>query len=114
MKMSINIEDLTIKQAKELSGLFGSEKSKANPFKIDGKYFIRTVTHAHTGRVKSITGQFITLSDAAWIADTGRFYDALKNTEFSEIEPFSSDLILNMDSIIDATTICGDLPAVQK
>ena len=89
-------------------GVFGT------PFEIGGKYFIRTVTHAHTGQVKEITGQFLVLEKAAWIADTGRFYDALKNTKFDEIEPFTNDLILNMESIIDATLIDGDLPESQK
>ena len=116
----MNLDELTIGQAKEIINIFSSPAAPAielisnvNPFKVGEKYFIRTVTHAHSGKVKYSSGQFLVLENAAWIADTGRFYDAIKNTEFDEIEPFTNDLILNMESIIDATIISGSLPEEQ-
>lgn len=116
----MNLDELTISQVKEINRLFSPTAEPCggslniNPFQVGEKYFIRTVTHAHTGKVKHSSGQFLVLENAAWIADTGRFYDALKNTEFNEIEPFTNDLILNMDSIIDATVINDELPRDQK
>ncbi len=111
----MDINDFTLGNLKELTNLLGIKpETKETPFEIGGKYFIRTVTHAHTGQIKSISGQFITLEKAAWIANTGRFSDALKNTNFDEVEPFSNDLILNVESIVDATKIDGQLPESQS
>jgi hypothetical protein len=43
------------------------------------------------------------LEDAAWIADTGRFSDALKSAKFNEVEPFPNGrVIIGRGSIIDA------------
>jgi hypothetical protein len=54
------------------------------------------------------------MEQAAWVADTGRFSDALESSNFSEVEPFpSGTAILNTMSIIDASPI-NDLPTVQK
>jgi len=113
--MSIN--KLTIGQLSEISRFLDTRESNVSkepyPFKIGDKLFIRTATHQYTGRVKSIRGHFLTLEKAAWIVHTGRLYDALKDTNFNEIEPFINDLIVNMQFIVDATTIDGDLPSEQ-
>ena len=84
------------------------------PFEIGQKYFIRSVTHYYTGECVSITGKFITLDTAAWIADTGRFTQAIANGLFSEVEPIGNGLILNSDSIIDAIPVKWKLPTEQK
>ena len=85
-----------------------------SPFKVGTKYLFRTVTHIDVGEVKEITGKFATLKNASWIADTGRFADALKDTDkFNEVEPYTNDCIVNLDSLIDATEI-DKLPTEQK
>lgn len=83
-------------------------------FEVGEAYLIRTVTMYYTGRVKSITDYDIVLSDAAWIADTGRFHDALTSGELSEVEPFVDDVIVSRGSIVDATKWNHKLPMVQK
>ena len=84
------------------------------PFKVGDKLFVRTVTYFMTGRVKEIVGAFMVMEEAAWIADTGRFHDALKSGGFSEVEPFPNGVAyLNSASIIDASPI-AELPQVQK
>ena len=81
------------------------------PFEIGGIYLIRTVTMIDTGRVIAASPQWIILEDAAWIADTGRFGDALKKCEFNEVEPFPDGrVILNATAVIDAVKISS----VQK
>ena len=76
------------------------------PFEIGAIYLIRTVTMIDTGRVVAASKQWIVLEDAAWIADTGRFSDALKKCEFNEIEPFPDGrVILNATAVIDALKI---------
>ena len=76
------------------------------PFEIGAIYLIRTVTMIDTGRVVAASKQWIVLEDAAWIADTGRFSDALKKCEFNEVEPFPDGrVILNATAVIDALKI---------
>ena len=53
-----------------------------------------------------LTEHEIVLEDAAWIADTGRFSQALAAAEFSEVEPFPCGrVIVGRGSIIDAVQI---------
>lgn len=84
------------------------------PFKVGGAYFIRTVTYFATGRVKAIVGSFLVLEDAAWIADTGRFSDALAKGEMSEVEPVDTEMFVNVGSITDAFPWKHKLPREQK
>ena len=76
------------------------------PFEIGAVYLIRTVTMIDVGRVVAASKQYIVLEDAAWVADTGRFSDALKSCSFNETEPFpDGHVIINAGSIIDAVKV---------
>ena len=76
------------------------------PWKIGAIYLIRTVTMIDTGRLIAVTSQELVLEDAAWIADSGRFSDALVTCNFNEVEPFPSGrVIIGRGSIIDAVEI---------
>lgn len=86
---------------------------KALPFEIGGKYLIRTVTYFATGEVESIKGGFLVLKDAAWVADTGRFRDAIATGALSEVEPVET-MILNTAAITDAFPWQHALPREQK
>lgn len=110
----MDIDKLTIGEARELAQLFGAKASKPCPFKVGEQVFIRTVTHYLTGRIIDITGDFLTLEDAAWIADTGRFADALIKAEFSEVEPIKGLDRVNMGSFVDVIEWPYPLPQVQK
>ena len=101
--------DFSLKALKELLGI----SAKETPFNIGDKLFIRTVTYHITGKVKEIKGDFIKLGTAAWIADSGRFADALKSESFSEVEPYKNFVWVNINSITDFTTI-NNLPESQK
>lgn len=76
-------------------------------FWIPGKsYLIRTVTMIDTGTLVSIDTHEIILKDAAWIGDTGRFNQAVRTGDFSEVEPFTDGLVaIGRGSIIDAVQI---------
>lgn len=84
------------------------------PFEIGKAYFIRTVTYFATGRVKSIIGKFLVLEEAAWIADTGRFSDALAIGVMNEVEPVPGEMIINTDSVTDAFPWTHKLPDTQE
>jgi hypothetical protein len=111
----INIDELTIGEARKLATLFGGTQPSENPYRIGGNYFIRTVTHHHTGRLVQITGQELVLEGAAWIADDGRFSESLKSCDFNEVEmfPSGSRVIIGRGSVIDAVEI-STIPVSQK
>lgn len=84
------------------------------PFKVGQSYFIRTVTYFATGRVQAIVGNFLVLEDAAWIADTGRFREAIMKGILNEIEPVEVTMYVNLGSITDAFDWKHKLPRDQK
>jgi len=84
------------------------------PFAIGDKVFLRTVTHHLTGRVKEIVGKFLILSEAAWIADNGRFMQFIQDGKLNEVEPVTCDVKVNTDSLIDAYEWRHELPREQK
>jgi hypothetical protein len=90
-----------------------SQTTPTDFLEVGKAYFIRTVTLYQVGRVVAVSGQFVKLEDASWIADTGRFSAALKSGEFSEIEPVGTSYI-NLSSIIDAFPFDHKLPTSVK
>ena len=110
--MKIDINDLTLGQIKELTASI--QNKKEHPFEIGKSYFIRTVTMSHVGVLVNIYDNEIVLSKCSWIADTGRFHNALKNGNFDEIEPFINEVIIGRHAIIDMTLWDHDLPTDQK
>ena len=72
---------------------------------IGRNVFIRSVTFHYIGKVEKIVGEFVELSNAAWIADSGRFSDALKKEDFSEVEPYPNPVWINVSSIVDFTEL---------
>jgi hypothetical protein len=83
-------------------------------WEIGKVYLIRTVTMVDTGRLVAVNEHELVLEDAAWIADTGRFADALKSAEFNEVEPFpDGQVIIGRGAIIDAVKI-SESPRTQK
>jgi len=103
----MKIDDLTIGEARQLVNMFGNTPNNDNSAWELGKiYLIRTVTMIDTGRLVGITSQELILEDAAWIADTGRFSDAVKKEEFNEVEPFPTGrVIIGRGSVVDAVEI---------
>ena len=82
--------------------------SDPGPWKIGKIYLIRTVSMIDTGRLVAVTEQELVLEDAAWIADTGRFAQALVTAQFLEVEPFpEGKVIIGRASVIDAVQIAS-------
>ena len=109
----MNLNDLTIGQAKELVNMLSSNGGD-DPWQVGKVYLIRTETMIDTGRLVKVTPQELVLEDAAWIADTGRFANTLKSLDFNEVEPFpDGQVIIGRRSIIDAVVI-SDVQRVQK
>ena len=78
----------------------------SGPWEIGKKYFIRTVTMHLTGELTHVFNQELVFKDAAWIADSGRFHEAIKDPSMcNEVEPFAKPVIVGRGSIVDATEI---------
>lgn len=110
----MDINSLTIGQIKEIQSLIGVAHQE-HGYKIGANYLIRTVTMIQTGRLVAVTQQELVLEDAAWIADTGRFSEALEKGSFSEVEPFPDGrVIVGRGAVIDATEIKFKIPRSVK
>ena len=120
----MNIEELTIKDLKELCKVMRLDTAEtaelkrfdpSHPWQVGENYFIRTVTHHLTGKLVAVHEQELVLVNAAWIADDGRFSDAVAKSDFSEVEPFPVGrlVIVGRASLIDAV-IVDKLPTSQK
>ena len=115
----VNINDLTIGQAKELAAMFGtqgavSSATDASAWEIGKTYLIRTVTMIDTGRLVAVTNQELILEDAAWIADDGRFANALEAGTFSEVEPYPGACLISIGAVLDLSEWLHGLPRTQK
>ena len=80
---------------------------------VGEKFFFRTVTYHMTGRVKKIIGNIVELENAAWIADSGRFMEAIKKGTLNEVEPVGR-AYLNIDTVVDFFPWKHALPETQK
>lgn len=109
----MNLEEMKLKDVLNLAQCLGA-KANSTSIKEGKQYLIRCVTLYYTGRVKAITDTDIVLEDAAWIADTGRFNECLKEGKFNEVEPFEDDVILPRGGIIDMTEFKHKLPRTVK
>jgi hypothetical protein len=84
-----------------------------HPFLVGQAWMFRTVTFANIGRITRIDGMFITLEEASWVADTGRFHNALLEGNLSEVEPFPHGCVVHLGSLVDAAPWVHELPSQQ-
>ena len=80
---------------------------------VDKKLFIRTVTYHLVGKVEKVEDGFITLSGASWIADSGRFSQAISDGTLNVVEPVG-DAYVSLGSIVDMFPWTHELPTKQK
>ena len=79
-------------------------------FIVGEKILCRTVTFYLTGRIVGSKGPFLLLENAAWVADTGRFADAIKTGALTEVEPVDIPVRVNIHSMVDVFPWLHDLP----
>jgi len=91
-------------------------EQKLHPYKIGENYLVRTVTFHYTGRLMEVYDNEIVLKQAAWIADDGRYADAVAKGSYSEVEPYPEDreVVIGRASIVDAVIVTHPLPRTQK
>lgn len=124
----MNIDDLTIGQAKQLATLFPPTVAQSvatlevrrepTPFDalIGKNIMIRTVTMIFTGRLVAVFPQELVIEDAAWIADTKRWQQFIAEGGIDECEPYPDEqpVIIGRGGLIDATEWLADLPRKQQ
>ena len=82
-------------------------------------YHIRTGTHHYTGTFVGFNGpnnSEIIITNAAWIADDGRFADAIATGKLNEVEPYpdGEHVVINRQFINSAVRVGWDMPRSQK
>lgn len=84
-------------------------------YPIGQNFFIRTVTYILVGTIVDVGPQEILLTNASWVADTGRYANAIKDGTLEEVEPYPDDqlVVVGRGSVIDATAWNHPLPRVQ-
>ena len=94
------------------------DKSKTkkidSPIRVGNSVLIRSVTHYYTGKIALVTKDEIVLTDAAWVADTGRFSAALMSGVFAEVEPYPDPVTVGRGAVCDVTNWPHALPREVK
>jgi len=104
----------------KIKGIVQGEVAEVDEDSLDNfvgqKLFIRTVTYHLVGRVEKVVGKFFQLEDASFIANSGRFHNALKDgfDENAEIEPTTVPTWVNIEAITDMFVWKHDLPKKQQ
>ena len=82
-------------------------------------YLLRTVSNHFTGRFVGFNGpndSELLFDNAAWVADTGRFMQAVADGVLNEVEPYPANSIIgiNRSAVVDGVQIAWPLPRSQK
>jgi len=80
---------------------------------VGKKLLIRTVTYFSIGQVVQVEDGFIKLATASWVADTGRFNEAIKNGKLNEVEPVG-EMYVSLGSVVDMFPWNHELPTEVK
>ena len=83
------------------------------PFQVGEKIFIRTVTYHQLGKVKAVTPGFVELEDASWVADSGRFHQALTKGTLDEVE-YVGAAYVSLGAVVDVFPWPHALPTASK
>lgn len=105
----MNINQLTIGNIKEISKLLNVDNASMSRYKFQKgqKVCIRSVTMTYTGVIEEDFYDFVVLSSVAWIADSGRWSDFLKDpslVEEAEKYPEGSKVTISKGTIVE---VCG-------
>ena len=76
--------------------------------------FVRGAVYHYTGRVDKLEGGAVYLTEAAWVADSGRWYGAQKTGALSEVEPEVNGVWIPLAAICDWRPWTAKLPTEQK
>ncbi len=113
-KRTIEISEETYELIKDQ--LKEEEKIEINSLDdfIGKAFFFRTVTYHIIGKVERVLSHgLLELSQATWVADSGRFMNCIKDGEINEAEPIGQHWI-NINSCTDIAPWKHSLKIEQK
>lgn len=114
--MKMDIKELTLNQVDELKKIINCEE-KNHFWQVGKNYLIRTVTHYLTGKLIAVGDKELVLESVAWIADTRRWSDCLKNgfANDAEIEAApDGEVLVGRGALIDAYLWAHKLPRTTR
>jgi hypothetical protein len=76
-----------IEAARRILGTLNGDAPSGLPT-VGDRVFVRTVTYHYTGEVAAVSDGFLALTEAAWVADSGRFTAMLASGSLAEVEPY--------------------------
>lgn len=87
-----------------------------DPIQVGQCVLIRSVTQFNVGRILHADSSGILLGEASWVADTGRWGDALLKgfKPVAEIEPYVKPVRVSVNNIMDVTKWRHKLPTKQQ
>jgi len=105
-------KSMTKEQAMELAKANAVKMDGGNPFpglwpyEVGQAYLIFTVSHYWTGVIIGGNDRDLLLADPAWVPDTGRLSDAVKDEpSFNELEPVPGPIPVSRAAIVSAIPI---------
>ncbi len=112
----MDLNDLTIGQAKELSQMFGGQNSSCSkPLVNKGdKIFTRTLTFHYIGEVVEDNQDHIVLNNCSWVADSGQFTSSIKDGSLSEVEIIGNGVKILKANMTDCIPWVHELPKTRK
>ncbi len=115
--IEMNIEELTLKEIREIQSLMIGTPQPALSHPLVGKnVIVRTVTMIYTGRLDHVTRQDYVLIDCSWIPETERFMQFVAEGKVKECEPYPDGLpvYINRGALLDVCELVKPLPRSQK
>lgn len=112
----MNIEDLTLRQIREIQSLSAVPQSAASNYPVGKNVIVRTVTMIYTGVLQSVSDTDLVLVDCSWIPETDRFMQFVANGSVKECEPYPDGLpvFINRGALLDMCELRKELPRSQK
>lgn len=117
----MNIEELTLKQIREIQSLViggssSSSPSVLHPYPLGKNVIVRTVTMIYTGRLVDVTNTDFVLIDCSWIPETDRYMTFVAEGKAKEVEPYPEGLpvYINRGALMDMCELRSELPRSQR
>ncbi len=98
------IDDVTYIRADSVPAPINLPAGEFAPWEIGEAYFIQTVTHYYLGKLVDVKETELVITNASWVASTGRFNQFMSGSNPSENEPYpqSSLIIIGRGALISA------------
>ncbi len=113
MTKTIEVSDETYEKIKDQLNVDEQQDIGSIEEMVGSAFFFRTVTFHIIGKVEGYFGRILRLSNASWVADSGRFMDAILTGKLNEVEPLGQWYV-NLDTVTDFGPWTHDLPKDQK